>query len=1082
MATRTWNSSSDTDMNDGDNYTPTGDILVGDDLVFDGTSVVNATATASLSVATINALVAYTGVWNDGGQAITVATAFNISNGGNFVATGTTRMTGDGDLTFKNTGSVTTSAWSVDLDGTGNLAFTGYRNMLSLSCAAGGEITTLADGSTLYLRGTAPLSLGTGSLAINANLNLAGSGYSFNQGTATIYGSGSLLFGGGGTNTIYGCAYTGTGNLWIQSVDAGTNVYDLEGNFTSTSNLYLLTQQTSGTTTINSNGNDISAGTTKHLYIGHFVNATATMTYNFGGSDITAGSMEEYTISASNDLVTMNLGVAHIVLHTTVTDADTILIKKRMVFTQSTNGDSIKLMTRSGKITTAGSIMPALLMEESAKTWTLQDNYTSLDGYGSIQITDGTFDTNEKTVVCGHYFYIDAGKAVDFESSVISIYGNYNSGAGSTVTLDATTEFKFYGSAIITNGISMPKTTLYSDISIDDGCTIARLILTAGKTTTFEAGETFTITAYTAGDWDGTAPATFTKIESDTPASDFTVVMPSALAINYIDVTDCESDTHTMTVAFGVDGTGNTNWSFTATVRVWNSSSDTDMNDGSNYHPTGVIDAGDDLVFDGTSVVNATATASLSIATINAVVAYTGIFNDGGQDITVDTAFNMSSGGAYTATGTLTMTGDGDLIVNPTGVRSLTTCEFDVQGTGSISGVANFDIGKLTCAAAGKTTTITVPTILRSNDPLALGGGSLILNMSGIYFAGTGSYTYDQNGTTITGTANFFFQVRGAGETVTIGAFTYEGGITYIESYNTSGIGTYDITGNMLAKGIYTISRAAGAMIFNCGGHDITTSNTYRLTVGQTNGAYGILTINLEGSTFSCGGIIQHSGSTQDDKTIINIADGEFIFTNVGAAGYVSYFYSKVIFTQTTGKMAISTNNGNIFTKGSIMPNIEIDQVGKTVTLQDSFKSLGNLIVTAGAFVHNSQTMQFTEDTIVTTLASALPVCTFDKDFTINDTCTIARLIMTAGKTATFEQGETFTITAYTTGDWNNAILRSTVDSTAFTVVMPSALAMRGVDVKDCTSDTHTMTVTNGRDSTGNTNWTFVRKRVFIAS
>jgi len=41
-ATRTWNSSSSTDMNDGANYNPTGAIAADDDLVFNNTSVVNA--------------------------------------------------------------------------------------------------------------------------------------------------------------------------------------------------------------------------------------------------------------------------------------------------------------------------------------------------------------------------------------------------------------------------------------------------------------------------------------------------------------------------------------------------------------------------------------------------------------------------------------------------------------------------------------------------------------------------------------------------------------------------------------------------------------------------------------------------------------------------------------------------------------------------------------------------------------------------------------------------------------------------------------------------------------------------------
>lgn len=566
MATRTWNSSGSTDMNDGSNYTPTGAILAGDDLVFDATSVVNATATGSLSVATINALIAYTGTWNDGGQIITVTLTFNMSSGGAFTATGTMDMTSNGNLTFKNTGSVSTSSWTVVLQGTGDFAFIGYRNVYELTCAASGKTTTLKDGSTLYARGTTPLTLGGGTFTLNANLNFAASGYTFTQGSATINGTHALLFGGGGTCTINGCVYTGTGNLWIQSTVAGTNTYNLEGDFTTTGKMYLLSQKTSGATIINSNGYDISTGTTKIMYIGHFVNDDGDITYNLDGSTITAGSLQQYSSSQTDDNTIVNMGDAQIILHNTASDADIIKFYSRVVFTQSTKADSIFLQTNSGKITTAGSIMPSLKMQESTKTWTLQDNYASLNGYGDIRVDIGTLDTNEKVVVCGKDLQIDATEVGDFTASVISIYGDYFSGPTATITIDASTEFKFYGTnTITTNTIAMPKTTLFGDATINDGCTIARLILTDGKTTTFEAGETFTITAYTAADWDGSAGSR-TKLRSTIDSTAFTIVMPSDLAMNYVDVKDCTSDTHTMTVTAGIDRTGNTNWVFIGTI------------------------------------------------------------------------------------------------------------------------------------------------------------------------------------------------------------------------------------------------------------------------------------------------------------------------------------------------------------------------------------------------------------------------------------------------------------------------------------------------------------------------------------
>ena len=48
MATRTWSSAASTDMNDTANYSGSGSFAT-DDLVFDNTSVVNATATAGIT-------------------------------------------------------------------------------------------------------------------------------------------------------------------------------------------------------------------------------------------------------------------------------------------------------------------------------------------------------------------------------------------------------------------------------------------------------------------------------------------------------------------------------------------------------------------------------------------------------------------------------------------------------------------------------------------------------------------------------------------------------------------------------------------------------------------------------------------------------------------------------------------------------------------------------------------------------------------------------------------------------------------------------------------------------------------------
>lgn len=71
MATRTWSSASSTDMNLATNYSGSGALLTTDDLVFNNTSVINATASGNLSVASLTVGDNYSGVMNISGRTIT---------------------------------------------------------------------------------------------------------------------------------------------------------------------------------------------------------------------------------------------------------------------------------------------------------------------------------------------------------------------------------------------------------------------------------------------------------------------------------------------------------------------------------------------------------------------------------------------------------------------------------------------------------------------------------------------------------------------------------------------------------------------------------------------------------------------------------------------------------------------------------------------------------------------------------------------------------------------------------------------------------------------------------------------------
>ena len=124
MATNTWSRagsagvwSTDADWSLG--HKP----AAGEDIVFDATSVQNCTvdeATAALGTFTIAA--AYTGTYNDGGKAHTIAGTVSITPGGTFTASGTWTQTGDGNFTMADAGTYGAASMNVILQGTGILS------------------------------------------------------------------------------------------------------------------------------------------------------------------------------------------------------------------------------------------------------------------------------------------------------------------------------------------------------------------------------------------------------------------------------------------------------------------------------------------------------------------------------------------------------------------------------------------------------------------------------------------------------------------------------------------------------------------------------------------------------------------------------------------------------------------------------------------------------------------------------------------------------------------------------------------------------------------------------------------------
>jgi hypothetical protein len=145
---------------------------------------------------------------------------------------------------------------------------------------------------------------------------------------------------------------------------------------------------------------------------------------------------------------------------------------------------------------------------------------------------------------------------------------------GASFVVTAATAATFFASATIvcladvtitsTDDTNLPHIQAAADVTFTTAITVARLELTAGDAVTqaleFLNGVDFTLTAYTVGDWDGTATAGTTIVSDD--ATTWGFVNPSSMVVAYINVQDSNATNAIDATDNCTDGTGNTNWTF----------------------------------------------------------------------------------------------------------------------------------------------------------------------------------------------------------------------------------------------------------------------------------------------------------------------------------------------------------------------------------------------------------------------------------------------------------------------------------------------------------------------------------------
>jgi len=158
---------------------------------------------------------------------------------------------------------------------------------------------------------------------------------------------------------------------------------------------------------------------------------------------------------------------------------------------------------------------------------------------------------------------------VYFDSAQISHAANLTIGA-STNVYNTAAKITFTAAATFaTNGKSLPHTVLNASgaiIAVTGSATLARLEIKPGTQITTDASGTLTISAYTSGDWDGTAGSN-TIIRSSSAGTKSNWTVPAGISTQYINVQDNAASNQVVDANGTLSNT--TNWVTSAFSPAW---------------------------------------------------------------------------------------------------------------------------------------------------------------------------------------------------------------------------------------------------------------------------------------------------------------------------------------------------------------------------------------------------------------------------------------------------------------------------------------------------------------------------------
>jgi len=531
-------------MNNAANCTGAGALLAADDLTFDATSVVNAAATANLAVNSVTIAAAYTGTWALTGFTATFGNGFSddgttgAHNYGNGItcngASGTFHVgAGVGTIVANCVLTMNTlTAGVIDDDKGISIA----QLILGENAAAnftGSAFTSITNSSNIFI-------LGANSALTFSSTVLA---YFLNGGDIWTAGTGSSISIAAGKvltcRIIAGTAVTvptitasGAGTIQFITFSNAAEIRLSGHQSYGTLAFKLGCYHTTGTSVINLNNYNITCGA---LSMGNGLATGGTI--NCGSGTITCASFTgaDYNVATCN--FNMQSSQWNVSGNMTLGSNHTV-----------SPGSSIVTITGTSTVTSNGKSFFDLTINSVALTVTCVDAL-ALDAGGDLTLTSGTLNLSTFALTVGGATAINGTSTLNATGSTCSFGGNYTTAAGSTVTINAATNYTFTGVAVVTtNGKALPQCTFNANFTINDSCTIARLIFGVdGITGTFEAGQTFVISALTAANWNGSAGA-LNAFRSSAPGTQYTFTIPNAVTLSYVNPQDSN-----LSAAFQID-------------------------------------------------------------------------------------------------------------------------------------------------------------------------------------------------------------------------------------------------------------------------------------------------------------------------------------------------------------------------------------------------------------------------------------------------------------------------------------------------------------------------------------------------